>query len=60
MSSENENLFPLPLHEIDVTECVHFVLDDDQWQAFNAALDAQTSVNPALMRLLATPAPWEE
>jgi len=36
-----------------------FMLDDNQWEAFNAMLDAPTAPNDKLRELLATAAPWE-
>lgn len=33
----------------------HFVLDDAQWQAFQAALDAPTQTKPRLKQLLKQP-----
>jgi uncharacterized protein (DUF1778 family) len=36
-----------------------FVLDDAAYAAFEAALAAPVKDNPALSRLLTTPAPWE-
>ncbi len=36
-----------------------FVLDDDQWEAFNAVLDKPPKPNEKLRKLLSTPAPWE-
>jgi uncharacterized protein (DUF1778 family) len=35
-----------------------FALDDPQWEAFLAALEAPPQDNPALRQLLATKAPW--
>ena len=37
-----------------------FVLDTEQWQAFNAALDAPPRHNPALDALLARKPAWDE
>lgn len=37
----------------------HFGLDDTQWQAFNAALDAPVGATPGLDRLLSTPSVFE-
>ena len=36
-----------------------FKLDADDWEKFNAALDAPPRDIPALRELLHTPAPWE-
>jgi uncharacterized protein (DUF1778 family) len=36
-----------------------FTLNAGQLQRFNALLDASLEDNPALRRLLSTPAPWE-
>lgn len=36
-----------------------FVLDEADYQAFEKALSEPVSANPALQRLLKTPAPWE-
>jgi uncharacterized protein (DUF1778 family) len=36
-----------------------FVLDDEEYAAFATALAAPVNANPALRRLLTTPAPWE-
>lgn len=36
-----------------------FLLDDKQWTAFQAALDAPPRSLPGLKRLLARKAPWE-
>jgi len=36
-----------------------FVLNDEQWDAFNQLLDAPPKANEKLRKLLATPAPWE-
>ena len=36
-----------------------FVLNDEQWEAFNHLLDAPPKVNDKLKKLLAKPAPWE-
>lgn len=36
-----------------------FVLNDEQWEAFNKLLDAPPKANDKLKKLLATPAPWE-
>jgi len=43
-----------------LTERTHFRMSPEQWQEFTAALDAPVQNNPALEKLLATPAPWEE
>jgi uncharacterized protein (DUF1778 family) len=37
----------------------HFVLDAEQWAAFQAALDAPPRVLPGLKRLLARKPIWE-
>lgn len=37
-----------------------FMLDEATFQAFEKALTAPVAENPALRRLLATPAPWEK
>lgn len=42
-----------------LTERTHFTLSETQWKEFTAALDAPVSSNPALERLIATPAPWD-
>lgn len=36
-----------------------FALDDEAYAAFEAALATPVKDNPALRRLLTTPAPWE-
>ena len=36
-----------------------FLLDDQRFAAFEEALDAPVKDNPALRRLLNTPAPWD-
>ena len=36
-----------------------FLLNDEQWEAFNQALDAPPSKNEKLRQLLQTKAPWE-
>jgi uncharacterized protein (DUF1778 family) len=36
-----------------------FVLDETEWNAFVATLDAPVSPNPQLRRVLTTSAPWE-
>ena len=36
-----------------------FLLDDDQWKAFNTILDNPPEPNKKLLALLATKAPWE-
>lgn len=38
----------------------HFVLDDAEFAAFEAALDAPLADNKALQRLLASPSPWDD
>lgn len=37
-----------------------FVLDEETYDAFVAALDAPPADNPRLRQLLKTPAPWEK
>lgn len=37
-----------------------FALGRDELKRFNARLDAPLAKNPAIRRLLATPAPWEK
>lgn len=47
-------------HAEDVLmEKMHFQLSQEQWDAFTQALDAPVQPDPALVRLLNTPAPWE-
>ena len=47
-------------HAEDVlAEKTHFQLSSEQWNAFTQALDAPVRPDPALVRLLNTPAPWE-
>jgi len=41
-------------------EKTHFQLSAEQWDAFQAALDAPVSENRALKQLLDTPAPWDD
>ena len=36
-----------------------FVLNEEQWQAFNEALDAPVKKNEKLAKLLAAKSPWE-
>ena len=36
-----------------------FVLNDEQWEAFNKLLDAPPKANDKLKKLLATSAPWD-
>jgi uncharacterized protein (DUF1778 family) len=36
-----------------------FYLDEEQWEAFNQALDAEPNDNEALSRLLNQRSPWE-
>ena len=43
-----------------LAEKTHFQLSADQWDAFQAALDAPISENTALKRLLGTPPPWDD
>ena len=38
----------------------HFQLSPEQWDAFTTLLDAPVHPNPALDRLLSTPAPWDK
>lgn len=48
-------------HAEDVLmEKMHFQLSQEQWDAFTQALDAPVQSDPALVRLLNTPAPWEK
>ncbi len=48
-------------HAEDVlAEKTHFQLSTEQWDAFMAVLDAPVRSNPALVRLLNTPAPWDK
>ena len=48
-------------HAEDVlAEKMHFQLSQEQWDAFTQALDAPVQPDPALVRLLNTPAPWEK
>ena len=48
-------------HAEDVLmEKMHFQLSQEQWDAFTQALDAPVQPDPALVRLLNTPAPWEK
>ena len=48
-------------HAEDVlAEKKHFQLTQEQWDAFTQALDAPVQPDPALVRLLNTPAPWEK
>ena len=48
-------------HAEDVlAENTHFQLSTEQWDAFTAVLDAPVRSNPALVRLLNTPAPWDK
>lgn len=35
-----------------------FLLDDAQWDAFTAALDAPAKPSAELRKLMSTPAPW--
>lgn len=43
-----------------LAEKTHFQLSQEQWDAFTQALDAPVQPDPALVRLLNTPAPWEK
>lgn len=43
-----------------LAEKTHFQLSSEQWDAFTALLDAPVQPNPALDRLLNTPAPWDK
>lgn len=36
-----------------------FILDEERFAAFEEALDTPIKENPALRRLLTTPAPWD-
>ena len=36
-----------------------FLLNDEQWEAFNHLLDSPPKMNDRLKKLLAKPAPWE-
>ena len=36
-----------------------FLLNDAQWEAFTAALDAPVKANAKLRKLMSTPAPWD-
>lgn len=48
-------------HAEDIlAEKTHFQLSPEQWDAFTALLDAPVQSNPALARLLNTPAPWDK
>lgn len=48
-------------HAEDIlAEKTHFQLSPEQWDAFTALLDAPVHPNPALARLLNTPAPWDK
>lgn len=48
-------------HAEDIlAEKTHFQLSPEQWSAFTALLDAPVQSNPALDRLLNTPAPWDK
>jgi uncharacterized protein (DUF1778 family) len=42
-----------------LNERTQFRVTPEQWQKFQAALDAPLECNPALKKLLSTPAPWE-
>ena len=43
-----------------LAEKTHFQLSSEQWDAFTALLDDPVQPNPALDRLLNTPAPWDK
>ena len=43
-----------------LAEKTHFQLSPEQWNAFTTLLDAPVHPNPALDRLLSTPAPWDK
>ena len=43
-----------------LAEKTHFQLSPEQWDAFTALLDTPVQANPALARLLNTPAPWDK
>ena len=48
-------------HAEDIlAENTHFQLSPDLWEAFTTLLDAPVHPNPALDRLLSTPAPWDK
>lgn len=48
-------------HAEDIlAENTHFQLAPEQWDAFTTLLDAPVHPNPALDRLLSTPAPWDK
>lgn len=48
-------------HAEDIlAEKTHFQLSPEQWNAFTTLLDAPVHPNPALDRLLSTPAPWDK
>lgn len=36
-----------------------FLVDEDQWEAFQEALDGPAEIKPRLRKLMQTPAPWE-
>lgn len=36
-----------------------FLLDEAQWQAFTAALDAPATPSAAVRKLMTTPTPWD-
>lgn len=38
---------------------VIFILSEDEWKAFNAALDAPVNSNENLRRLFSTKSPWD-
>ena len=48
------------LAEDILAENTHFQLSPEQWDAFTTLLDAPVHPNPALDRLLSTPAPWDK
>ena len=48
-------------HAEDIlAEMTLFQLSPEQWDAFTTLLDAPVHPNPALDRLLSTPAPWDK
>ncbi len=38
----------------------YFLLDEEDWDKFNAALDRPAEIKPGLLKLLEEKAPWEE
>lgn len=63
LAGQNRTAFILEhaLHSAEqlLLEQTRFNLPDEQWEAFNKALDEPVGPNAALETLLATPAPWE-